>query len=83
MFSEFPCPSSNLEKASFCWIGFCARDYSKHSEAKWHQLPWLLPETLLTTCRLALQCTKVERSPSALGERSFAKLQSLQLCRLT
>ncbi len=73
---------SKVEKSTFCWIGFCARDDEfKHSEAKWCQLPWLLSETLLTTCRLTLQCTKVERSPIYLGERfeSFAKLQSLQL----
>ncbi len=76
--SEFTCPSSTLEKVPFCWIGFCARDDFKHSEAKWRQLPWSLSETLLTTCRLTLQCTKLERSPRALGERSFAKLQSLQ-----
>jgi hypothetical protein len=37
-----------LEKSTFCWIGFCARDDFKHSEAKWRQLPWFLPETLLT-----------------------------------
>ncbi len=46
---------SKLEKSTFCWIGFCAHDYFKHLEAKWSQLPWLLPETLLTTYRLALQ----------------------------
>ena len=49
-----------------------------HSEAKWRQLPWLHSETLFSGCRLALQCTKVERSSRPLHERSFANLQALQ-----
>ena len=74
-------PSSSpsfAEQLSFCWNGFCARDCFKHSEAKWRQLPWLLSETLFPGCRLALQCTKVERSSRALDERSFANLEALQ-----
>ena len=31
-------PSSSLEQLSFCWNGFCARDYFKHSEIKWRLL---------------------------------------------
>ena len=75
-------PSSSpsvAEQLSFCWNGFCARDCFKHSEAKWRQLPWLLSETLFPGCRLALQCTKVERSSSALDERSFATLPPFHL----
>jgi hypothetical protein len=34
--------SGRPEEMSFCWNGFCARDYFKHSEVKWRQLPWLL-----------------------------------------
>jgi len=40
--------SSIPEKVSFCWIGFCARDCFKHSEAKWRQLPRLFSEALET-----------------------------------
>ena len=32
-------PSSNRERISFCWIGFCARDDFKHSEVRWRQTP--------------------------------------------
>ena len=74
-------PSSsplNAEQLSFCWNGFCARDCFKHSEAKWRQLPWLRSETLFPGCRLALQCTKVERSSRYLGERSLANLPPFQ-----
>jgi hypothetical protein len=42
--------------AGFSWNGFCARDIFKLSEAKWRELPRPLSETLLTTCRSALQC---------------------------
>jgi hypothetical protein len=35
-------------------------------------LPWLVLRESMTTCRLALQCTRVERSDSQLSERSFA-----------
>ena len=55
-------PSSNRERFSFCWIGFCARDDFKHSEVKWRLLPRLVLRESMTTCRLALQCTRVERS---------------------
>ena len=34
------------EKKSYCWIGFCARDLFKHSEAKWRVLPSLFSEAL-------------------------------------
>ena len=74
-------PSSSpsiAEQLSFCWNGFCARDCFKHSEAKWRQLPWLRSETLFPGCRLALQCTKVERSSRYLDERSFATLPPFQ-----
>ena len=69
---------SSAEQLSFCWNGFCARDCFKHSEAKWRQLPWLRSETLFPGCRLALQCTKVERSSRRLHERSFATLPPFQ-----
>ncbi len=52
-------PSSNRERFSFCWIGFCTRDDFKHSEVKWHQLPWQVLQESMTTCRLALQCRRV------------------------
>ncbi len=55
-------PSSNRERFSFCWIGFCARDDFKHLEFKWRQLPWLVLRESMTSCRLALQCTRVELS---------------------
>ena len=48
-------------------------------KAKWRELPWLLSETLFPGCRLALQCTKVERSTRYLGERSFANLPPFHL----
>ncbi len=44
-------PSSNSKRFSFCWIGFWARDYFKHSEVKWRQLPWLVLWESMTTCR--------------------------------
>ena len=58
--------SSIPEEFTFCWIGYLARDIFqvKHSEVKWRQLPWLRSDTLLPTCMLVLQCTKVERSDS-------------------
>ena len=40
--------SSIPEKSTFCWIGFCARDCFKHSEAKWRLLPRLFSEALET-----------------------------------
>ena len=63
-FAEAVLASSIPEKFTFCWIGYLARDIFKHSEVKWRQLPWLRSETLLPTCMLVLQCTKVERSES-------------------
>jgi hypothetical protein len=60
--------SSNRERFSQafsshgCWIGFCARDDFKHSEVKWGQLTWLVFRESMTTCKPALQCTRVERS---------------------
>jgi hypothetical protein len=65
----FTTPSLNCEGFSFCWIGFCARDDFKHSEVKWRLLHWQVLRESLTTCRLALQCTRVERY--------FAKVQTL------
>ena len=38
-FSEALDQSSIPESFSFCWNSFCARDYFKHSEAKWRMLP--------------------------------------------
>ncbi len=55
-------PSSIRKRFSFCWIGFCARDDFKHLEVKWRQLPWLVLRESMTSCRLALQCTRVESS---------------------
>ena len=37
--SEFADLSSTLEKITFWWIGYCARDCFKHSEANWRLLP--------------------------------------------
>jgi hypothetical protein len=44
--------SSNRERLSFCWIGFCARDDFKPSEVKWRLLPWPPPRVNdnLQTC---------------------------------
>ncbi len=60
--SDAAAPSSIPEKTSFWWIGFCARDCFKHSEAKWHPslLPRLFSEALETGTAPGLQCTKVE-----------------------
>ncbi len=46
------CPSSILERLSFCWNGFCARDIFKLSKEP--ELPCHVSETLLTACRSAL-----------------------------
>ncbi len=57
-------PSSNHERYSFCWIGFCAHDDFKleHLAVELRQLHWLVLRESMTTCRLALQCTRVEHS---------------------
>ena len=46
--SDDVAPSSIPEMTSFWWIGFCARDCFKHSEAKWSLLPSLFSEALDT-----------------------------------
>ena len=74
---------SILEKASFWWIGFCARDCFKHSEANWRLLPRLFSEALDagTAPDLHVQISTVERFyQKAFCERSFANLESLQPC---
>jgi hypothetical protein len=53
--------SSSLEKISFWWIGFCARDCFKHSEANRRLLPRLFSEALEAGNAPELQCTKQER----------------------
>ena len=72
-------PEFESQQMPFCWNGYWARANFKDSEAKWRQLPWLLSETLFPSCRLALQCTEVERSSRPLHERSFATLPPFHL----
>ena len=51
-------PSSSLEKLSFCWNGFCARDCFRPSETKWRQLPCPFSEALETGPPLSLLCNR-------------------------